>query len=59
MGILTGDITPTSGEAFVASNNVTGRTQDGVQLARQNIGFCPQGEDSQKIRNSYMNFYGS
>lgn len=42
MGILTGDITPTSGEAYVAGNDVTGRTQDGVQLARKNIGFCPQ-----------------
>lgn len=42
MGILTGDITPTSGEAYVAGNDVTGKTQDGVQSARKNIGFCPQ-----------------
>lgn len=42
MGILTGDATPTSGEAYVASHDVTGLTKDGVQLARKNIGFCPQ-----------------
>lgn len=44
MGILTGDITPTSGEAYVASHDVTGVTQDGVRLARKNIGFCPQAD---------------
>ncbi len=44
MGILTGDITPTSGEAYVASHDVTGASQDGVRLARKNIGFCPQAD---------------
>eukprot|EP00551_Chaetoceros_affinis_P007272 CAMPEP_0203672206 /NCGR_PEP_ID=MMETSP0090-20130426/7774_1 /ASSEMBLY_ACC=CAM_ASM_001088 /TAXON_ID=426623 /ORGANISM="Chaetoceros affinis, Strain CCMP159" /LENGTH=2044 /DNA_ID=CAMNT_0050537473 /DNA_START=44 /DNA_END=6178 /DNA_ORIENTATION=- len=42
MGILTGDVTPTSGDAFIAGHDVTGRTKDGVQFARKNIGFCPQ-----------------
>ena len=42
MGIVTGDITPTCGEAYVAGYDVTGVTKDGVQLARKNIGFCPQ-----------------
>jgi ABC-type multidrug transport system ATPase subunit len=44
MGILTGDITPTSGEAYVANQDVTGRTIDGVRLARKMIGFCPQAD---------------
>ena len=42
MGILTGDITPTTGEAYVAGHDVTGKTKDGVRYARKNIGFCPQ-----------------
>ena len=44
MGILTGDVTPTSGEAYVATHDVTGFTKDGVRLARKNIGFCPQAD---------------
>jgi ATP-binding cassette subfamily A (ABC1) protein 3 len=44
MGILTGDVTPTSGEAYVASYDVTGVTKDGVRFARKNIGFCPQAD---------------
>ena len=42
MGILTGDVTPTDGEAFIVGHDVTGATKDGVQFARKNIGFCPQ-----------------
>lgn len=44
MGILTGDITPTDGEAYVAGHDVTGVTKEGVGLARKNIGFCPQAD---------------
>jgi ATP-binding cassette subfamily A (ABC1) protein 3 len=42
LGVLTGDITPTSGSAYVAGNDVTGLTPGGVASARQHIGFCPQ-----------------
>lgn len=39
---MTGDIAPTSGEAYVAGHDVTGVTAGGVAAARKNIGFCPQ-----------------
>jgi len=42
MGILTGDITPTSGDAWIANHDVTGGESDGVRMSRQNCGFCPQ-----------------
>jgi len=42
LGVLTGDITPTSGSAYVAGSDVTGLTPGGVASARQHIGFCPQ-----------------
>lgn len=42
LGVLTGDIAPTSGEAYVAGNDITGVTPGGVAAARKNIGFCPQ-----------------
>ena len=41
-GILTGDIAPTSGEVYVAGNDMSGSVPGGVAAARQNIGFCPQ-----------------
>ena len=42
LGILTGDISPTSGKAYVAGNDITGVTPGGVAAARKHIGFCPQ-----------------
>ena len=42
LGVLTGDIAPTSGEAFVASYDISGVGSGGVAAARKNIGFCPQ-----------------
>jgi len=42
LGILTGEIISSGGEAFVASHNVTGLDSDGVALSRKHIGFCPQ-----------------
>eukprot|EP00546_Thalassionema_frauenfeldii_P021997 CAMPEP_0178898090 /NCGR_PEP_ID=MMETSP0786-20121207/2129_1 /TAXON_ID=186022 /ORGANISM="Thalassionema frauenfeldii, Strain CCMP 1798" /LENGTH=2244 /DNA_ID=CAMNT_0020568753 /DNA_START=187 /DNA_END=6921 /DNA_ORIENTATION=+ len=42
LGVLTGDVSPTSGEAYVAGNDITGITPGGVAAARKNIGFCPQ-----------------
>jgi len=42
LGVLTGDLSPTSGEAYVAGNDITGVTPGGVAAARKNIGFCPQ-----------------
>mmetsp|Transcript_43917 Transcript_43917/g.64517 ORF Transcript_43917/g.64517 Transcript_43917/m.64517 type:complete len:2436 (+) Transcript_43917:98-7405(+) len=42
LNILTGDTTPTSGEAYVAGHDVTGRVLGGVSNARRHIGFCPQ-----------------
>ena len=42
LGVLTGDIAPTAGDAFVAGHDVTGETPGGVAAARKNIGFCPQ-----------------
>ena len=42
LGILTGDISPTGGDAYVAGQDISGRTPGGVAKARQSIGFCPQ-----------------
>jgi len=42
LGMLTGDIAATGGEAYVAGHDITGATPGGVQEARKNIGFCPQ-----------------
>mmetsp|Transcript_13716 Transcript_13716/g.19669 ORF Transcript_13716/g.19669 Transcript_13716/m.19669 type:complete len:287 (+) Transcript_13716:2091-2951(+) len=42
MAILTGDTFASSGKAFVAGYDVTGRTATGVAEARKRIGFCPQ-----------------
>jgi len=42
LGMLTGDIGATAGEAYVVSSDVTGMVSGGVTAARQNIGFCPQ-----------------
>lgn len=42
MGVLTGDIHPSSGQAYVAGHDVTGVTPGGVDQARKHIGFCPQ-----------------
>jgi len=39
LGMLTGDIAPTRGKAFVAGHDITG---NGISEARKNIGFCPQ-----------------
>jgi ABC-type multidrug transport system fused ATPase/permease subunit len=42
LGVLTGDIAPTSGEAYVGGHDITGVVPGGVAQARKNIGFCPQ-----------------
>jgi len=42
LGVLTGDIRPTGGEAYVSSYDVTGSESQGVSMARKNTGFCPQ-----------------
>ena len=42
MAVLTGDLSPTSGEAYVAGFDVTGHKSGDVIEARKNIGFCPQ-----------------
>lgn len=42
MAVLTGDISLTNGEAYVAGFDVTGNTSGGVIEARKRIGFCPQ-----------------
>ncbi len=42
LGVLTGDIRPTGGQAYVSSHDVTGSEAQGVSMARQNTGFCPQ-----------------
>lgn len=42
MAVLTGDLSPTSGEAYVAGFDVTGNISGDVIEARKNIGFCPQ-----------------
>jgi len=42
LGILTGDIRSTNGEAYVAGHDITGRTPGAVGKARRCMGFCPQ-----------------
>lgn len=42
LSVLTGDLAPTSGQAFVAGHDITGTVPGGVTEARKNIGFCPQ-----------------
>lgn len=42
LGVLTGDIAPTGGEAYVAGHDVSGDTPGGVASARKHIGYCPQ-----------------
>jgi len=42
LGMLTGDISSTGGQAYVAGNDISGFTPGGVAEARKNIGFCPQ-----------------
>lgn len=42
MGVLTADVTPTSGEVYVCGYDVTGRDSQGLAEARKNIGYCPQ-----------------
>jgi ABC-type lipopolysaccharide export system ATPase subunit len=42
LGILTGDIAPTGGEAYIAGHDISGAVSGGVAKARQNIGCCPQ-----------------
>jgi ABC-type multidrug transport system ATPase subunit len=42
MSMLTGDITATSGSAYIAGHDATGDSNEGVSEARKNIGFCPQ-----------------
>ena len=43
MNIISGDVRPTSGMVYVAGHGVTGHfRQDGVSLARKEIGYCPQ-----------------
>ena len=40
--MLTSDVAPTYGEAFVAGKDITGAVPGGVTEARKNIGLCPQ-----------------
>jgi ATP-binding cassette subfamily A (ABC1) protein 3 len=42
LGILTSDIAPTSGEAYVNGFDITGTIPGGVVEARKRIGLCPQ-----------------
>jgi len=42
MGILTGDISLSSGEAYVAGFDITHHSRNGMSEARKRIGFCPQ-----------------
>ena len=43
LGVLTGDVSATSGSVFVAGHDATGVNEhDGVTKARRHIGFCPQ-----------------
>uniref|UniRef100_A0A7S3DQC5 ABC transporter domain-containing protein n=1 Tax=Entomoneis paludosa TaxID=265537 RepID=A0A7S3DQC5_9STRA len=43
LGMLTGDVSPTSGNIYVAGHDATGRLElDGMTRARKHIGFCPQ-----------------
>jgi len=42
MGILTGDVSLTHGDAYVAGYDISGRVPGGVDNARKCIGLCPQ-----------------
>ena len=43
LGMLTGDVSPTRGNIYVAGYDATGREDlNGVTQARQHVGFCPQ-----------------
>jgi ABC-type multidrug transport system fused ATPase/permease subunit len=42
LGMLTSDVAPTYGEAFVAGKDITGSVPGGVTDARKHIGLCPQ-----------------
>jgi ABC-type multidrug transport system ATPase subunit len=43
LGVLTGDVSATSGQVYVAGHDATGNEEsNGVTLARRHIGFCPQ-----------------
>ncbi|KAL7574063.1 hypothetical protein ACA910_015641 [Epithemia clementina (nom. ined.)] len=43
LGMLTGDVTPTRGNIYIAGCDLTGRENlKGVTQARKHIGFCPQ-----------------
>mmetsp|Transcript_17988 Transcript_17988/g.27496 ORF Transcript_17988/g.27496 Transcript_17988/m.27496 type:complete len:452 (+) Transcript_17988:115-1470(+) len=42
LGMLTGDLISTGGEACVVGNDITGNDMGGVARARKYIGFCPQ-----------------
>jgi ATP-binding cassette, subfamily A (ABC1), member 3 len=43
LGVLTGDVSATSGQVYVAGHDATGKEErNGVTLARRHIGFCPQ-----------------
>ena len=40
--MITGDVSPTAGRAFVAGEDVTGQERDGVAAARRHLGYCSQ-----------------
>uniref|UniRef100_A0A7S1VG15 ABC transporter domain-containing protein n=1 Tax=Grammatophora oceanica TaxID=210454 RepID=A0A7S1VG15_9STRA len=42
LGVLTGDVKPTTGVASIGGFDVTGNTPGGVEAARQQLGYCPQ-----------------
>ena len=42
MAVLTGDVNPTHGEAYIIGNDITNPKKDSIRLARREIGFCPQ-----------------
>lgn len=57
MGILTGDISATEGEAFVAGNDIIDSTKNG----REEVGFCPQIDPLLDYMTAYetLSIYGS
>jgi ABC-type multidrug transport system ATPase subunit len=43
LGVLTGDVSATCGQVYVAGHDATGNEQrNGVTMARRHLGFCPQ-----------------
>jgi ATP-binding cassette subfamily A (ABC1) protein 3 len=42
LGVLTGDVFATGGQAYVGGHDVTGASPGGVAAARKKIGYCPQ-----------------